>query len=164
MDTQERTDNRIRNLLENSPALPRAPEGLVNRTVEWMRLIEEGREAERQLKDLEGSGIEKDPEGMQRLSKLAAKAVIGRIATHRNLPAEGYRKDDLETVAGDQRMQEGIRNKSPAAILGDVQNGNLLAKLGTKQIGPNEMQQQKQMQIDQPKAVKQNNKQHTMKM
>ena len=168
MKEEQRIDNRIRELLENSGALPRAPEGLVQKTALWMSLIEDGRKAEQQLGQMEGTGAEKNPEGLQTLSVLAARAVIGRIATHRNLPAEGFTIQDIETVAKDQRMQEAIRNKSPAAILKDVENGNLLTKLGTKEKAPEGKDRQKEMQAGEANTakqnqVKQNQKQTTMK-
>ena len=159
MKEEQRIDNRIRELLENSVSLPRAPEGLVQRTALWMSLIEDGREAERQLKGLEGSGAEHDAEGLQNLSRLAAKAVIGRIATHRNLPAEGFTIQDIETVAKDPRMQDAIRNKSPAGILKDVESGTLLTKLGKKENILEGRNRQKEMQANEANKTKQNQKQ-----
>jgi len=129
----------------------------VQKTALRMSLIENGREAERQLAQLEGSGAEKTPEGLQTLSGLAAKAVIGRIATHRNLPAEGFKIQDIETTATDSRMQDAIRNKSPAAILKDVESGSLLTKLAAREQvleGQN-----RQMQAGEANKAKQTQKQ-----
>ena len=162
MKEEQRIDNQIKELLEGSGSLPRAPEELVEKTALRMSLIEKGREAEQQLGQLEGTGTEKTPEGLQTLSDLAARAVIGRIATHRNLPAEGFTIKDIETTAMDSRMQEAIRNKSPAGILKDVESGKLLAKLGTKETALEG--QSPQMQAGEMKQTKQATKKTTMKM
>ena len=136
MNAEQTLDNQIKIMLGSEGILPRAPEKLVGRTALRIQLIETGREAEKSLQEM-GAGhmAREDPGISQSISYLAAEGVIGRLARRRDLVSEGYRTEDVAKLASDKRMQDAIRNRSPAEIREELVNGNLAAMLGNREKG-----------------------------
>ena len=123
-----------------------------------MRLIETGLEAERSLREMGTGHVARgDPEMLQRLSYLAAEGVIGRLACRRDLVSEGYQAEDTAKLAQDYRMQDAIRNRSPAEIQEGIANGSLTARLG-KKAADKTAQAEKERRMSEAQNAKQNHK------
>jgi len=158
MNTEQTLDNQIKIMLQGADFLPKAPEKLVSRTAQRMQLIEAGREAEKSLQEM-GAGhmAREDPETRKTISYLAAEGVIGRLARRRDLVSEGYRAEDTGKLASDQRMQDAIRNRSPAEIREKIADGSLAAQLGNREMG-RMTRAERDRRMSETQAAKQNHK------
>lgn len=158
MSAEQTLDNQIKIMLQGAGILPKAPEMLVGSTAQRMKLIEAGRKAEKSLREMDaGHMAREDPRTLRTLSYLAAEGVVGRLACRRDLVSEGYRAEDTAKLASDQRMQDAIRNRSPAEIGEKIANGSLAAQLGKREMG-SKARAEKERRMSEAQKAKQNQK------
>lgn len=115
-------DLNLKEKIINAMAEPRAPDALVERTVQRVKAIETGRMAEEQLREKSGK---LQPEAR---TTLAAESMVGRLMQQMP-PPDGVTGAQMARQLKEQpRFRELV--ESDADLLNGLTSGRLLKKLG----------------------------------
>ncbi len=126
-------DQQISQSMKNAKSLPRAPEDLKIRTIRRGVAIENGRNAERQFSEQADQLARGDPE---KISQLAAEALIGRMAMHRPLPDGFEPVAESRKLAADPKFSKAIEGKAPGDLMKGIESGQLAKEVAFSDKGP----------------------------
>ena len=113
----------IKNRIEATEGIQRAPEKLVSQTILRVQGIVAGRSAEQRLEQ-EGGSLSKDE-----VAHLTAAGLIGRLAISGPLPEGSSLQQMTQQLAGNTKLQQRM-NRPVEETLSRLRSGTLFKELG----------------------------------